>query len=444
MSERWDITGVDQRILDQYRDSPNLLALLRALADVPNDELRAAFESLLTRLDIDASVGIQLDLIGAIIGRSRPTVLDPLLVQGEGFFEFREIADLNDADRGFDRLLGVGDDVFTFVGFSGVGQDVFRFDGLVDVGEDSFEFAGLDEFGDPDPGSERKGFGEIGDTAGGLFREIAGIIMPEPVARFGDGDDLRVGFGEIGDTIGGLLSSIEGFVLPAGALPDASNIRRGLGALTETIGGLLRSIDGIVVPSDAQREFEGAPFRGIEALPSMTDPDYRELLRATIFLNTSGASVPELEFYGQFVLGVTVTVVNGFTKIDLEFPRRLTIQEQAIIDATFLPAAGIRKRAVKYASGEGAFGFVGNDRNTGFSGFDGSGLDVFEFVGLDEGGLPEPSSVRKSFGAVGQGDGGLMRAVDGVVLPDGAELIPNLISDQFGKTQVGAGFARVA
>jgi len=29
-------------------------------------------------------------------------------------------------------------------------------------------------------------------------------------------------------------------------------------------------------------------------------------------------------------------------------------------------------------------------------------------------------------------------------LPDGAELIPNLISDQFGKTQVGAGFARVA
>jgi len=104
MSERWDITGVDNRILNQYRDSPNLLALLRVLIDTPNDELRAAFESLLTRLDIDASVGIQLDLIGTIVGRPRPTVLDPLLVQDEGFFEFRDINDPNDPDLGFDRV----------------------------------------------------------------------------------------------------------------------------------------------------------------------------------------------------------------------------------------------------------------------------------------------------------------------------------------------------
>ena len=265
MSERWDITGVDNRILNQYRGSPNLLALLRVLIDTPNDELRAAFEGLLTRLDIDASNGIQLDLIGTIVGRPRPTVLDPLLVQGEGFFEFRDINDPDDPDLGFDSLVGVGDDTFAFI-----------------------------EDGDP------------------------------------------------------------------------SSARRGFGATTEEIGGLMRSLEGIIMPEPVQRNSEGAPFRGIEELPAMSDPDYRELLRAAIFANTSGASVPELEFYGQFVLGVTVTVVNGFTEIDLEFPRRLTTQERAIIDETLLPAAGIRIRAIKVAFGEGAFGFAGNPANTGF------------------------------------------------------------------------------
>ena len=239
--------------------------MLRVLIDAPNDELRAAFESLLTRLDIDASEGIQLDLIGTIVGRPRPTVLDPILVQGEGFFEFRDTNDTNAPDLGFDSLIGVGDDVFTFI-----------------------------EDGDP------------------------------------------------------------------------SSTRRGFGSTTETIGGLMRSLEGIIMPEPVQRDFEGAPFRGIEELPAMSDPDYRELLRAAIFANTSGASVPELEFYGQFVLGANVTIVNGFTEIDLEFPRRLTTQERAIIDETLLPAAGIRIRSVKVAFGEGAFGFAGNPANTGF------------------------------------------------------------------------------
>ena len=265
MSERWDITGVNKRILEQYRASPNLLALFKALIDDPHSELRAAFEALLGRLNIDAMEGVQLDGIGAIIGRPRPTVLDPILVQGEGFFEFRDTLDPNDPDLGFDSLVGVGGDTFTFI-----------------------------EDGDP------------------------------------------------------------------------SSARRGFGATTETIGGLFKSLDGIVMPEPVSRNFEGAPLRGIEELPAMDDPDYRELLKAVIFLNNSGASVPELEFYGQFVLGVTVTIVNGFSGIDLEFAKRLTIQERAIIDATLLPAAGIRIRAIKVAFGEGAFGFGGNPANTGF------------------------------------------------------------------------------
>lgn len=265
MSERWDITGVNKRILEQYRASPNLLALFKALIDDPHSELRAAFEALLGRLNIDAMEGVQLDGIGAIIGRPRPTVLDPILVQGEGFFEFRDTLDPNDPDLGFDSLVGVGDDTFTFI-----------------------------EDGDP------------------------------------------------------------------------SSARRGFGATTEEIGGMMRSLEGIVMPEPVSRSFEGAPFRGIEELPAMDDPDYRKLLKAVIFLNNSGASVPELEFYGRFVLGVTVTVVNGFTEIDLEFAKRLTIRERAIIDATLLPAAGIRIRAIKVAFGEGAFGFGGNPANTGF------------------------------------------------------------------------------
>jgi hypothetical protein len=270
MSERWDITGTDRRILDQYKSSPNLIALFKALIDEPSGELRAAFEQLLPRLNIDLMEGVQLDLIGDIIGRPRPGPLDPIFVQDSGFFEFRDVLDANDPELGFDALVGVGDDTFTMIGLDG---------------------------GEPDePSSTRRGFGSTTEEIGGLFKTLEGIIMPEPVSR----------------------------------------------------------------------NFEGAPFRGIDPSLRMDDPDYRELLKAVIFLNTSGATVPELEFYGSFVLGVTVTIVNGFTAIDLEFAKRLTVQERAIIDATLLPAAGIRIGNVKIANGEGAFGFSGNPNNTGF------------------------------------------------------------------------------
>lgn len=317
MSERWDITGVDNRILEQYRDSPNLLALLRALIDDPNNELRAAFEALLTRLDIDASEGIQLDLIGSIIGRPRPTVLDPLLVQGEGFFEFRDRLDPNEPDLGFDSLIGVGNNTFAFVGFD-------------DVDEDVFTFIGLDNNDDPEASDDRKAFGEIGQGDGGLLR------------------------------------SVDGIALPSDKLPDASDIQKGFGALTEAIGGQFRTTEGIVMPEPVQRNFEGAPFKGEEELPALPDPDYRELLKAAIFLNTSGASVPELEFYGRFVLGTTLTIVNGFTAIDLEVSRRISVQERAIIDATLLPAAGIKIRETKIAKGEDAFSMVGSANGVGF------------------------------------------------------------------------------
>ena len=214
---RFEIAGVLQRILEQYRDSPRLVALLRALIDMPVEQLRDAFAQLVQRLNIDAMSGVQLDLIGTIVGRPRPDVFDPLLVQETGFFEFRAIGDANDPAKGFASLS----------------------------------------------------------------------------------DDN-----------------------PPVSLQD------------------------------------GAPLRGLNPILRMGDEDYRRLLKATIFINNANATVPELEFYGSFVLDSPITINNGFCFIDLEVPRPLTIQERLIIENTLLPAAGILLRSIKVADGPGAFSFA--------------------------------------------------------------------------------------
>ena len=266
--ERFDIAGTDARVLEQYKSSPRLLDLLKALVDIPAGDVKAALIQLLKRLGIDAMSGVQLDLIGRIVGRPRPDAFDPILVQG-AFFTFRDTADPNDPDLGFDALVGVGSNTFTLLG--------------LDDGE-----------------------------------------------------------------------------------PEASTLAQGFGALTETVGGLFATTGGVVMPEPVVRRFEGAAFKQEQEIPLMSDPDYRELLRAAIFLNNANATVPELEFYGGFVLGVTVTVVNRFTRIDLEIAKRLSVQERSIIDETLLPAAGISVQNIKTATGEGAFGFVGNPNLTGF------------------------------------------------------------------------------
>lgn len=72
---RWDITGTDNRLLEQYKDSPNLKALLRALVDLPTADLRAMLDSFYLRLSVDVSEGRQLDRIGDIVGARRPLAL---------------------------------------------------------------------------------------------------------------------------------------------------------------------------------------------------------------------------------------------------------------------------------------------------------------------------------------------------------------------------------
>ena len=82
------------RLLYQYQDSPILRAMLLALT-TEYCRLEEVLAQLETRLDIQLSSGIQLDLIGEIVGQPRPLSIeidpdevfgfDPLAVSNGGF-----------------------------------------------------------------------------------------------------------------------------------------------------------------------------------------------------------------------------------------------------------------------------------------------------------------------------------------------------------------------
>lgn len=59
------------RLAQQYQDSPNIQAFLNILVDEA-DGIAGAFDQLRLRLDIDQSIGKQLDGIGEIVGKARP------------------------------------------------------------------------------------------------------------------------------------------------------------------------------------------------------------------------------------------------------------------------------------------------------------------------------------------------------------------------------------
>lgn len=82
------------RLLYQYQNSPKLRSLMLALT-LEYCDLEVVMEQLQTRLDIDQSHGIQLDLIGEIVGQPRPVSIsidpdevfgfDPIATAGGGF-----------------------------------------------------------------------------------------------------------------------------------------------------------------------------------------------------------------------------------------------------------------------------------------------------------------------------------------------------------------------
>lgn len=149
-----------ERLAQQYQDSPRLKALLGILVDEA-DKIAAAFEQLRLRLDIDQSVGVQLDLIGEIVGKARPrtdpaedeafafatgpglgfgSTTDPTI---GGYFGslsdiFTERIPLN--DEGYRKYLRAAiyaaqaictvEDIYKFVEFVFVGETVIVTDGV--------------------------------------------------------------------------------------------------------------------------------------------------------------------------------------------------------------------------------------------------------------------------------------------------------------------------
>lgn len=215
---RWDIAGTDNRILEQYRSSPNLIALLKSLVDLPAADLRSTLELFYLRLSIDASVGAQLDRIGDIVGARRPLAL-----------------------------------------------------------------------------------------------------RRQPIA------------------------------LAFGAL--------------------------LVVDSEGNVYGVEDPTTPIEP---MHDEDYRLFLRAIIYQNTRGSTIPEIEEFATLLLGIPVSVLSAVGTVDLQFYEPLNDAEQKILLDTFKVAAGIQARYFTYAAGPGAFGFDGGP-NTGFDDTSGTGLvRIFE------------------------------------------------------------------
>lgn len=75
-------------LMYQYQNSPRLRSLMLALTR-EYCNLQVAMEELKTRLDIQASVGIQLDYIGEIIGQERPTSVS---INPDDVFGFDPIA----------------------------------------------------------------------------------------------------------------------------------------------------------------------------------------------------------------------------------------------------------------------------------------------------------------------------------------------------------------
>lgn len=73
---------------EQYKDAPNLNAILEVLAS-PFDDLKVVYAALKNLLDLETAEGAQLDLIGAIIGEPRNGRLDPDYLIGIKFKIFK-------------------------------------------------------------------------------------------------------------------------------------------------------------------------------------------------------------------------------------------------------------------------------------------------------------------------------------------------------------------
>lgn len=88
----------------------------------------------------------------------------------------------------------------------------------------------------------------------------------------------------------------------------------------------------------------GGRFQGVNGLiiGPMQDPDYRLLLKATIFSNSADSTIDAIAQYITFVLGEPPQIDNGIGFIDITYPYAVSnVQRRILIDQMPI-AAGIR------------------------------------------------------------------------------------------------------
>lgn len=119
----------------------------------------------------------------------------------------------------------------------------------------------------------------------------------------------------------------------------------------------------------------GGRFVGVNGLiiGAMPDDQYRVLIRATIFANYAKSTLDNIAAYGRFVLGAEISVTESVGVVSISVGRALAIWEIDIIQQTIPLAAGVRLGQITFGLGDGAFGFAGDERNSGFDDALGSG-----------------------------------------------------------------------
>jgi hypothetical protein len=107
------MAGTRQRLISQYQNSVNLIALFEALIDNPMIAVLNGITPLYDLYDIDAMAGVQLDGIGKIIVQPRPNSFNNSDIYEEGVFT---LGNNTDPQPEYDSNVGFGDTANLLVG----------------------------------------------------------------------------------------------------------------------------------------------------------------------------------------------------------------------------------------------------------------------------------------------------------------------------------------
>ena len=107
------MAGTRQRLISQYQNSVNLIALLETLIDTPMIAVLTGIAPLYALYDIDIMQGVQLDGIGKIVVQPRPDSFNDADIYQEGIFT---LGNNTDPQPEYDSNVGFGDTENLLVG----------------------------------------------------------------------------------------------------------------------------------------------------------------------------------------------------------------------------------------------------------------------------------------------------------------------------------------